>query len=392
VCYHAGVKGSARRWVILGAIAVVLVGLWPLARDAALALALMRHLARPLQPGPLTRWTAAPPREDLTVPYPAKGLAATLFRPGGAARSAGVVLIHGVNETGKDDPRIIWVADLLARAGFMVLVPDFTGFKSLTLRASDIDEIVASARFLDARLPGRRPDKVGLVAFSYGAGPAVAAAAEPAARDRLRFVVSFGGYYDLANVITFVTTGRYEYRGERGQLAPNPYNRWIFLKYNLDLLGDPADRALLVEIARHKAERPPVEAAPLAAKLTPEGKALYALMANRDPARVPALLRQVHPDVAAQIARLSPARVVRDVRAHLFIAHSNPDEFIPFTESLRLAEAAPDPARVHLVLLGGFRHVRPEFPPLTWSSLWNFYLAEGRRMFWFVFRLLRVGA
>ncbi len=392
MCYHAGVRGSARRWVVLGAIAVVLVGLWPLARDAALALALMRHLAHPLQPGPLTRWTAGPAREDLTVPSPGRGLAATLFRPGGAPRGAGVVLVHGVNETGKDDPRIVWVADLLARAGFMVLTPDFTGFKSLTLRAGDIDEIVASARFLDARLPGGRPDKVGLVAFSYGAGPAVVAAAEPALRDRLRFVVSFGGYYDLANVITFVTTGRYEYRGERGQLAPNPYNRWIFLKYNLDLIGDPVDRALLAEVARHRADRPLAEAAPLAASLTPEGRAIYDLMGNQDPARVPALLRRVHPDVAAQIARLSPARAVQQVRAHLFIAHSNPDEFIPFTESLRLAEAAPDPARVHLVLLGGFRHVRPEFPPLTWSSFWGFYLAEGRRMFWFVFRLLRVGA
>lgn len=352
----------------------------------------MRHLAHPLQAGPLTRWTAEPGRENLTVPLPGKGLAARLFRPGGRARGAGVVLVHGVNETGKDDPRIIWVADLLARAGFVVLTPDFTGFKSLTLRASDIDEIVASAAFLSARMPGDGPEKVGVVAFSYGAGPAVVAAAEPAARDRLRFVVSFGGYYDLANVITFVTTGRYEYRGEQGQLAPNPYNRWIFLKYNLDLLGDPLDRVILGEITGHKAERPLVEAGPLAANLTPEGRAIYDLMGNRDPARVAALLRRLHPDVAAQIARLSPSRAVQDVRARLFIAHSNPDEFIPFTESLRLAEAAPDPSRVHLAILGGFRHVRPEFPPLTWRSFWSFYAGEGRKIFWFVYRLLRIGA
>ena len=86
--------------------------------------------------------------------------------------------MHGVNETGKDDPRIVWVADLLARAGFLVLTPDFTGFKSLTLRASDLDEIAASARFLGARMPGGGPERVGLVAFSYGAGPAVVAAAK----------------------------------------------------------------------------------------------------------------------------------------------------------------------------------------------------------------------
>ncbi len=376
----------------MGAALVAVVAAWPHARDAALALALIRHLARPLAPGPLTRWTAEPSREDFTIPLPGKGLAARLFRPRRAPRGAGVVLVHGVNETGKEDARIVWVADLLARAGFVVLTPDFTGFKSLTLRASDIDEIVASAAFLGGQMPGARPDTVGVVAFSYGAGPAVVAAADPAARDRLRFVVSFGGYYDLANVITFVTTGRYEYRGEQGQLAPNPYNRWIFLKYNLDLLNDPLDRAILGQITRHKVERPQGEAGPLAANLTPEGRAIYDLIGNRDPARVPALLRRLPPEVAAQIARLSPSRAVKDVRARLFIAHSNPDEFIPFTESLRLAQAAPDPARVHLAILEGFRHVRPEFPPLTWGSFWSFYLGEGRTMFWFVYRLLRVGA
>ena len=390
--YHAAVHRAGRRWIIVGAAFLGAVGLWPFARDAAFAVALIAQLARPLQPGPLTRWTAAPSRESLTVPSGEKILAATLFRPASSARGTGVVLVHGVNETGKDDPRIVWVADLLARAGFLVLTPDFTGFKSLTLRASDIDEIAASARFLGARMPGGGPERVGLVAFSYGAGPAMVAAAGPAVRDQIRFVVSFGGYYDLANVITFVTTGWYEHRDHRGRLAPNPYNRWIFLKYNLDLLHDPRDRAILVEVTRDRAGGPPGQEGPPPPGLTPEGQAIYALLRNRDPARMPALLGQLHPDVATQIARLSPSRVLRDVRARLFIVHSNPDEYIPFTESLRLAEAAPDPGRVHLAILGSFRHVRPEFPPLTWQSFWSFYLEEGGRMFLLVYRLLRTGA
>jgi hypothetical protein len=382
-----------RRWIIPGAAAAAALATWPLARDAALTVCLISQLAAPLQPGPLTRWTAAPGREGISIPGAGKELAATLFLPSARPRSAGVILVHGVNETGKDDPRIVWVADLMARAGFVVLTPDFTGFKSLTLRASDIDEIAASARFLGGRMPAGRPDSVGLVAFSYGAGPALVAAAAAAVRDRVRFVVSFGGYYDLANVITFVTTGWYEHRERRGRLAPNPYNRWIFLKYNLDLLTDPVDRAILAQLARLQEEgRAAAGAGPLASNLTPEGRAVYELMGNRDPERVPVLLRQLPADVTAQIARLSPARAMQDVRARLFIVHSDPDEYIPFTESLRLAEAAPDPSRVHLAILKSFRHVRPEFPPLTWGSFWGFYLREGRKMFWLVFRLLRAGA
>jgi fermentation-respiration switch protein FrsA (DUF1100 family) len=250
-----------------------------------------------------------------------------------------------------------------------------------------VDEIDASARFLSQRLGGGGRDNVGLVAFSLGGGPAVVAAAEPGARDLVRFVVSFGGYYDLANVITYATTGWYEHRGLSGRVTPLHWQRWFFLKFNLDLLSDPLDRAILGEIAGRE-QGPPH---PRATDLTPQGKAIYALVINQDPNRAPALLAQLPPEVREQIARLSPARVMKDLRATLFVAHSDPDPSIPFTESLRLAEAAPDPARVHLVLLGSFRHMQPQLPPLTWGTLWEFYLGEGRRLFLWVYRLMRAG-
>jgi len=374
--------------VILGAIAALLVAVWPSARDAAYTAALIAHLARPLRAGPLHRWTGTPAHESVAIPSPGRPLAATLFRPAGTSRGAGLILVHGLNPRGKDDPLLVWVADLFARSGFVVLMPDFTGFRALAPRAGDVDEIVASARYLSERVAGGRPDNVGLVAFSFGAGPTVVAAADPGARDCVRFVVSFGGYYDLVNVINFATTGWYEYREHRGQVTPLHWLRWIFLKFNLDLLSDPLDRAILGEIASREQEPPD----PRAADLTPEGRAVYALVVNRDPARVPELLKQVDSKVLDQIARLSPSRAMKDLRTTLFIAHSNPDPSIPFTESLHLAEAAADPARVHLLLVGGFRHVQPQFPPLTWSSFWNFYLDEGRRLFVWVYRLVRAGA
>jgi hypothetical protein len=348
----------------------------------------MVHLAHPLQPGPLHRWTGTPGRESLAIPLPGKRVAATLFRPSRAARGTGLILVHGLNAKGKDDPLLVWMADLFARTGFVVVTPDLTGFRSLAPRAGDVDEIVASARFLSARVGGSRRDNVGLVAFSLGAGPAVVAAADLGARELVRFVVSFGGYYDLANVITFATTGWYEHRGLRGQVTPLHWQRWFFLKFNLDLLSNPLDRAILGEIAGREQGSPN----PRAADLTPEGKAVYALVVNRDPARAPELLGQTPAQVREQIARLSPSGAVKDLRAALFIAHSNPDPSIPFTESLRLAEAAPDPARVHLVLLGYFRHMQPRLPPLTWAAVWDFYLGEGRRLFLWVYRLLRAGA
>ncbi|HWT81534.1 MAG TPA: alpha/beta fold hydrolase, partial [Candidatus Methylomirabilis sp.] len=273
---------TRRHRVILGAALALVVLLflgWPLVRDVTLSGLLLAEVTNPLKPGPLTRFTDTPGRQSISFPCGGRQMVATLFRPArgrlDGTPGIGVILVHGVNETGKDDPRIVWVADLLARSGFTVLTPDFLGFKSLTLRTSDVEELVASAQYLSGRREDVAEGRVGLIGFSYGAGPTVIAAADQRVRNLVQFVVSFGGYYDLLNVITFVTTGYQEFGDLRGRIVPNEYARWIFLRYNLELIASTHDREILKEIAEAKAKNPGVDAAPLAATLGPEGRAAY---------------------------------------------------------------------------------------------------------------------
>jgi hypothetical protein len=132
-----------------------------------------------------------------------------------------------------------------------------------------------------------------------------------------------------------------------------------------------------------------VEAGPLAATLGPEGQAAYDLLVNRQPERVADLVAALGPRVRQQIQFLSPSRVIQDLRARLFVVHSDPDDFMPKTESLRLAAALEARGNVHLALLRVFNHVRPDFPALTLGSFIRVYLPEGRKVFWLVFDLVR---
>ena len=386
---------TRRRGAVLGA-AVALAALllsWPLVWDAVLSGLLLYQVATPLAPGPLTRITDAPERLAVTFRGGGRVMVATLYRPvrsgSGARLGAGLILVHGVNETGKDDERIVWLADLLARSGFTVLTPDFLGFKSLTLRTSDVEELVASIQYLAERRDDVAAGRVGLIGFSYGAGPTIVAAADPRVRDRVKFVVSFGGYSDLLNVITFVTTGYYEFGEVRGRTVPNEYARWIFLRYNLELIGSARDRQILKEIAEAKTRNPAVDAGPLAATLGPEGRATYELLVNRDPERVPTLVGTLSPSVREHVRFLSPSRVIRDLRARLFVVHSDPDDFMPVTESLRLVAALESRGNVHLTVLTVFDHVRPNFPRLSLDSLFRVYIPEGGKLFRLVFDLVR---
>src|SRR3990167_1934434 len=161
--------------------AIALVGLlalaWPVAWDAILSGLLLVQIATPLHPGPLHRITDGPARQGVTFPGGGREMVATLYRPSRGGSGAGIILVHGVNETGKDDERIVWLADLLARSGFTVLTPDFLGFRSLTLRTSDVEELVASVQYLARQRREVVPGRVGLIGFSYGAGPTLIAAA-----------------------------------------------------------------------------------------------------------------------------------------------------------------------------------------------------------------------
>jgi dienelactone hydrolase len=362
---------------------------WPVLWDATLASLLLVQVASPMSSGPLYRVTGSPQREAVTFPGGGRTMVGTLYRSLGRGEGTGVILVHGVNETGKDDERIVWLADLLARSGFTVLTPDFLGFKSLTLRSSDVEELVASVQYLADRFQGIRQERVGLVGFSYGAGPTIIAAADPRVRDRVRFVLSFGGYYDLTNVITFVTTGYYEFGSIRGRMIPNEYVRWIFLRYNLELIPAALDRAILQEIAEAKARGLSVDVGPRVAALGPEGRAVYDLLVNRDPGRVSDLITHLDPSIREQIRFLSPARVMDGFQGRLFVVHSDPDEYMPLTESLRLAAALETRGNVHLTVLRTFEHVRPDFPPLTVESFFRVYVPEGGKLFWLVFDLLR---
>jgi len=81
--------------------------------------------------------------------------------------------------------------------------------------------------------------------------------------------------------------------------------------------------------------------------------------------------------------------VIHDLRGRLFVVHSDPDDYMPQTESLRLAAALEARGNVHLALLRVFDHVRPNFPPLSLGTLFRVYIPEGSKVFWLVFDLVR---
>ncbi len=315
-------------------------------------------------PSDLKAMTPAPTRTTIVYRSDARAAVADLYEPNQPI-GAGLVLVPGFTPEGKDDPRLVDLALSLCRARFLVLVPDLQGSREMRVRLEDARGIADAAVYLagsDRLAPGR---EIGVVAISYAVGLAVLATMEPDAKDKIGFVVGVGGYFDTASVVAFITTGRYHEPGATAwkTAIPDPAAKWIFLASNTDVLADPYDRWALTAMARRRVRHPGAPVDDLALRLTPEGRALFDLLANTEAARVEALIGRLPAPVRRHMERLSPAsHDLSHLAGRLILIHGREDTLIPYSESQALAAAVRGS---DLFLIDGFSHIDPSHVGLT---------------------------
>jgi hypothetical protein len=360
-----------RRWLRGAVVAAALIGVALLVRlgpALSLALALVRPDAEPWL-APLLDEVRV---EETSVAADGRRLVADLYRPG-APRGA-LLLVHGLSPAGRRHPDLVRLARLLAEHHWLVLVPQFEGLAAFRLSGREVAEARAALRALAGQSPS-----VAVAGLSFGAGPALLAAAD---MPDLALAASFGGYADLREVILFLTTGVHQFGGRRYVQAPEEYNRWKLLALLVGFVHDERDRRSLDAIARRKLADPGADTRALEADLGREGHAVRALVTNRREDAVSALLAALPPEARAAIEQLSPLAAVPRLSGRLLIAHGAGDVSIPFTQSLRLAEASA--GRAHAVIFETFEHTTAQ---ALWSSLGS-RLRDGHRLLWLADALL----
>ena len=96
----------------------------------------------------------------------------------------------------------------LAGSGVMVMTmapPDLQRYQ-ITPRSTDVIEDVIG--WMAQRPETAADGKIGIVGISFAGGLSIVAAGRPAVRDKLAFVVAFGGHSDLPRVMRYLVTGK----------------------------------------------------------------------------------------------------------------------------------------------------------------------------------------
>ncbi|HEX2026970.1 MAG TPA: alpha/beta hydrolase [Nitriliruptorales bacterium] len=239
-----------------------------------------------------------------------------------------VLLAAGVTPQGVADPRVMRLASALARAQRVVFVPELDLPRD-RVGEVDVERLIRAMLALDGH-PGARGGLVAL-GFSFGGSFSLVAAADERVADRLRFVAAFGAYGHLAGLVQAATTGV--------TTVGEHVFRWAGHERTSGLLRRRLEQTLASGHGMFTDE---------------DRELLRALLDNRDPARVEALLARLPAPLPALMERLSPVTVAHRVRAPVALLHAVDDPIIPYAELHRLVRAFPD-ARVHEVRL--FTHV-----------------------------------
>lgn len=273
-----------------------------------------------------------------------------------------VLAVHGVGETGKNNPALRSIAEALAGSGFRVVVPEFARMKRQNVTPADIDDVVFVLKSLDA--------DVGIICASYGCGPAIIAASRPQVRNRIRFIVTYGSYFDFTETLRFIITG---------PESPLAYSKWVYMASNADLVQNEQDREQLLCISAQRAYRPSEEWVLTGEDLGDEGRAMLHLFEAQTAAEFDSRLPKM-PLLRERLERLSPSHYFAGIRAPLIIVHISSDPCIPSTQSVKMAEAAKALGIPYsLTVLRMYGHIQPAWPDFGLRNFFGFYIPESLR-------------
>ena len=311
--------------------------------------------------------------EEITIRVGDEEREATLFLPPGRGPHPGWVVLQGLTVHGRRHPSMRRFVHALAGSGAAVLVPEVPAWSRLEIDVTEARRTLAAGVLHLSERPEVHPGGVGAIGFSFGATQAVMAAADPAVHGKLKVVLGFGGYGELARVLRFLFAGEHEWNGARYTLDPDPYGRWIvvgnFITWipgfeHMEALGRAA-RELAVHAGEFKAWAwDPVydtKKAELRARLAPDEQRVWDVIAAPAAARIDV-------DAARELAAafadaaltkdpgLDPRPRLGGIRSRVILTHGRQDRLIPFTETLRLTAMMPANVDVSSTVTGLFAH------------------------------------
>lgn len=344
---RGGIKAVLRPWhlfalALVVVVAVLIVAGWSWIDAQARAVVVVPSV---LETPVLTPAAEAVTEEPVVEDTVFAGRPALVAKPEGEGPWPALLFVNGTIREGRNYQPVQNLARGLARAGYLVVVPDLPG-----LTTDEITEETVSSTVEMARAVADRPDaesgRVGLIGVSTGATLALLVAGDEEVRDQISIVAGIAPYTDIQTVLNIATTGHYRDGEEYVPYEADPFLSYVIAKSMIAALLPGEDRhALRAELEEiDRLDQDPL--AGLRARptgdLSPEARSVVELLANEDPERFDDLYEALPSEIRERTERLSPLAGGEWIAAPVEIASGPEDKYFPVSESFALGSIAAD--------------------------------------------------
>jgi dienelactone hydrolase len=295
-------------------------------------------------------------------------------QPGGRP----ILLVPGVHASGIDEPRLVAFARALAAFGHPTVTAELPDLMEYRITPRSTDMIVDAALWLSRQPDLPNDGRIGMIGISFAGGLSIVAAGRPRMRNRVEWVLSFGGHGDLPRTLRYLSTGL-EPDGSRR--PPHDYGVAIILLDTAAQIVPAAQVAPLQEailsfleasrldlVDKEAAAREFARARQLATSLDEPSRTLMAYVNNRDVDHLGPILAP-HLTAMGGNPALSPDRSPPP-QAVVYLLHGVDDNVVPASESARLAESLRDEGvTVHFLATPLVTHASVD-KAATVSAIW----------------------
>ena len=308
----------------------------------------------PLLARVVCRLTSEPRVESIEI----DGVPVELCVPGGRGPWPAFHFVTGAHPERRQEPVVQRVARGLARAGFVVVVPDLPGLGEGELTPRTFEAACAVTEAVSRR-PDVREGRVALAGASAGAGIALVTAADPGLADRVSVVAAVVPFADIERIACLATTSHYEHNGTPERYEVTALMRRVVGRSLVTALSSGEDRSALLELLRAQ-DPDDVDALRCLAdpgrELDAEAQSVVDVLLNADHTRFPALYRALPAELVRELRFLSPAERAAAVRAPVEAIAPPDDPYFPLPEAEAVVGLVP---RGRLTVTRVLDHTRP---------------------------------
>ena len=265
-----------------------------------------------------------------------------------------LLLYPGASPYGEQHPAMNQLSRAAAVSGYTVVIPRIPSLMALEVKPEVHEWIQHFYRWFRSRLP-TGTKAVRIMGASFG-GPLLLRCLQdgPLKENPPESFLMYGPYFDFNSILDYLCTGELTYEGKTWV---QPVHEWglVVIFHNYLKLIDPGYSVEgLKQVLKIRVKDNEEGSNAALEKLTGKERELGdALLTGKATEEVKRLVKLIKTANAETFRELSPSTYADRTPIKVHIIHGRTDTMVPFTESIKLAEALPDS---ELLLTGLYEH------------------------------------